>query len=147
MNTLTHGAIKSLRLVFLLAALSASVTTDCRSPTEPLPSGAVPLDPPPDIYRTWWQEVEACSGRTGDFDAISWYYVPNVGAFRVGSDSNVAGYWQPYHHSITIAGFGMNDAMLIRHEELHAILQTTEHSAEYFVQKCGSIIAPVTGNN
>ena len=131
----------------MLATIWLVVISNCSSPTEPLPNGAVPLDPVPTSYRSWWQEVEACSGRTGNFDAISWYYVPNVGTFEVGSDPNVDGYWQPYHHSITLGGFHVYDAALVRHEALHAILHTTDHPPQYFVQQCGSIVAPVTGRN
>ena len=121
-------------------ALGLVLVCSCESPKEPLPAGAIALDPPP-IYRVWWTEVEACSGITSDVDAISWYYVPNTGVFPVGSDPNVDGYRQPYHHSITLAGFNVNDALLVRHEELHAILHNVGHPTEYFVQKCGSIVA------
>ena len=31
----------------------------CSSATDPLPRGALPLDPPA-IYTTWWEEVEGC---------------------------------------------------------------------------------------
>jgi hypothetical protein len=135
------------RKLCLPAVFGFAALWGCNSSTEPLPAGAALLDPAPDSYRTWWQEVEACSGRTGNFDAISWYYVPNVGVFPVGTNPNVDGYWQPYHHSITLAGFKIYDALLVRHEALHAILNTVDHPAEYFVQKCGSIVAPVTGSH
>lgn len=86
--------------------------------------------------------MEACSGRTGDFDEISWYYVPNATVFRIGSGSNAMGYWQPYHRSITLAGLRMNHAYLVRHESLHAILRTRDHPPEYFVEKCGGLLSP-----
>lgn len=125
-----------------LAVLGAvACSLGCSGPTEPIPGGAIPYAAPP-IYRTWWQEVEACSGVAGNFDAVSWYVVPNVGAFTVGSDTAIAGYWQPYHHSITIAGFYTNYALVVRHEELHAILHRTDHPPEYFLQKCANIVAP-----
>lgn len=145
MTALYKELDKACLRTFLSAVVAVVFFWGCRSPTEPLPVGAVPLDPPP-IYRSWWQEVEACSGRSSNFDAISWYYVPNVGVFSVDSDPNVDGYWQPYHHSITLAGFKVNDALLVRHEELHAILQTMDHPPEYFLQRCGSIVAPPTAS-
>lgn len=131
--------------IYLGAVFGVAGLWTCDSPTEPLPAGAIPLNAPTN-YRTWWQEVEACSGRTGNFDAISWYFIPNVGVFTVGSNPNLTGYWQPYHHSITLAGFKVNVPDLVRHEELHAILRTVDHPAEYFVQKCGSIVSPPTSN-
>jgi hypothetical protein len=112
----------------------------CSSPTDSLPSGAVPLNPPA-IYETWWHEVEQCSGKTGDFAAISWYYVPGQGDFTVGSNPDIVGVWQASHHSITLAQSVWENAEVVRHEELHAILQRGDHPAEYFVQKCGSIVA------
>ena len=85
--------------------------------------------------------MEVCSGRTGDFDAISWYYVPNALVFTGGSKPNVIGYWQPYHDSITLAGLSMNEAYLVRHEALHAILRTPDHPPQYYVEKCGTLLS------
>ena len=133
--------VKGLWRTWSAIAVGLIVLCSCESPTEPLPAGAVALDPPP-IYRSWWNEVEACSGIASDFDAISWYYVPDATVFRIGSNPYVDGYWQPYHSSITLAGLKLNNALLVRHEALHAILHTVDHPPEYFVQKCGSIVAP-----
>src|SRR2546423_3316328 len=120
----------------------AIVGVACGSATEPLPlpAGAVEISAPP-IYETWWHEVEQCSGKIGDFAAISWYYVPGPAGFGLGSVADLVGIWQPQHHSITLAEFASEDASVVRHEELHAILQRADHPAEYFVQKCGSIVA------
>jgi len=112
----------------------------CSSPTDSLPARAVPMSPPA-IYETWWHEVEQCSGMTGDFAAISWYYVPGPGSFAAGSNPEIVGIWQQSHHSITLAEFVMEYAPVVRHEELHAILQRSDHPPEYFAQKCGSIVA------
>jgi len=123
-----------------VVALCLLFVWGCELPTEPLPAGAVALTPP-SIYRSWWTEVEACAGRNSNFDAISWYSVPGATAFRAGSTPNVEGYWQPYQSSITLAGRRLDDSLLGRHEELHAILHTVDHPAEYFVQKCGNLVA------
>ena len=112
----------------------------CSSPTESLPSGALRLSPPA-IYETWWHEVEQCSGKTGDFAAVSWYYVPGPDNFSVGANPDIVGVWQPLHNSITLAETFWEIPLVVRHEELHAILQRTDHPPEYFVQKCGSIVA------
>ena len=130
--------VKASRIVLTIGV--AFATMRCSSPTESLPSGAVPLNPPA-IYETWWHEVEQCSGRTGDFAAVSWYYVPGLGAFGAGSDQGLAGLWQPQHNSITVAQFAIEDSSVVTHEELHAILQRTDHPAEYFVQRCGNLVA------
>jgi hypothetical protein len=113
----------------------------CYTTTEPIPGGAIPLIPPP-RYETWWQEVEDCSGIQSSFREVSWYYVPGAATFTVGTDSNVSGYWQPYHHSITLAGGRIDDPDLVRHEMLHAIVKAKGHPAEYFSQKCGALVTP-----
>jgi hypothetical protein len=120
--------------VLLVLLISA-----CKSTTEPLPNGARPFAPP-QTYQTWWQEVESCSGIAGNFGDVSWYYVPDVNVFTVGANPNVAGYWQPYHHSVTLAGSKIDDPDLVRHEMLHALLKLAGHPVEYFDQRCGSIV-------
>jgi hypothetical protein len=132
----TQIMTRSRRIGFLLALVSACVTI-----TEPLPPGAAPLTPLAE-YQAWWQDVEACSGINGDLAAVSWYEIPHVREFTIGNNPYVAGYWQPYHHSITLAGLRINDADLVRHEMLHALLKEKGHPAEYFVQKCGSLVTP-----
>src|SRR6266571_2933145 len=116
-------------LVWLAAACGSA--TDL----QPLPAGAIPMGPPA-IYETWWHEVEQCSGKTGDFAAISWYYVPGPAGFGIGSGADLVGIWQPQHHSITLAEYAREDSSVVTHEELHAILNRADHPAEYFVQKC-----------
>lgn len=116
------------------------VAAGCGSSTDPLPARAEPMDALA-IFETWWHEVEQCSGKTGDFAAISWYYVPGTGSFAVGSDPEVVGLWQASNHSITLAQFVREYAPVVRHEELHAILQRAGHPPEYFQDKCGSIVA------
>jgi len=96
---------------------------------------------PPAIYETWWHEVEQCSGKTGDFAAVSWYYVPGSAGFPSESGADVVGVWQPSRNAITLAEFARENSFVVAHEELHAILQTTDHPVEYFVQKCGNVVA------
>ena len=125
-----------------LALTLVSAFTRCASSTDPdpLPARAVAMGAPP-IYETWWHEVEQCSGKTGDFAAISWYYVPGPGTFVVGSNPEIVGLWQESNNSITLAEFAREYAPVVRHEELHAILRRADHPLEYFQDKCGSIVA------
>jgi hypothetical protein len=125
--------------IAVAVALLAGACSSATEPTEVLPAGAQSLFPPA-IFETWWQEVEQCSGKTGDFTAITWYYVPGTGGFPVGSDPNVVGLWQPKLHAITLAQYVRENPDVLRHEELHAILNRVDHPAEYFVQKCGSLV-------
>lgn len=132
MLSLARKAAPALALVFVAAG--------CGSSTDPLPARAVAMDAPA-IFETWWHEVEQCSGMTGDFAGISWYYVPGAGSFAVGSDPEVVGFWQASNHSITLAQSVREYAPVVRHEELHAILRRADHPPEYFQDKCGSIVA------
>jgi len=106
----------------------------------PLPDRAVPQGAPA-IYETWWHEVELCSGKTGDFSAVSWYYVPGPSTFGSGSGADLVGVWLPSRNAIILAEFAREDSLVVTHEELHAILRRTDHPAEYFVQKCGNLVA------
>jgi hypothetical protein len=120
----------------LIALLLAAA---CSSATDPLPHGALPLDPPV-VFTTWWEEVEGCSGQTADFSKVSWYYVPGDGGFSAGSSADVVGVWRPANNSITLAQYVIDNPLVVRHEMLHAILHRTDHPAEYFVDRCGVLV-------
>jgi hypothetical protein len=89
--------------------------------------GAVPYDAPP-IYREWWAQVESCSGKTGDFDAVRWFevpgdYLPNSFA---GARSDYAA------QTVVVAANRKLEANVVRHEALHLLLKTSGHPPEYF---------------
>lgn len=122
-----------------LAGISLVFAAGCGSATDPLPKGAVPLDPPA-IYSVYWQEIEQCSGETADFAATKWYYVPGDGGFPAGTSADVVGVWQPQSNSITLAQYVMGNPLVVRHEMLHAILKRTDHPSQYFVDACGLLV-------
>ena len=64
------------------------------------PVGDVPLQPPA-VYQEWWAKTEACSGRTGNFDRISWSTIEGY-SFPC-SSGQCAGHWRTNHH-IFLAG-------------------------------------------
>jgi hypothetical protein len=113
----------------------------CGSATEPLPKGAIPLDPPPVIYSVYWNEIEQCSGETADFAAVKFYYVPGDGGFPVGTSADVVGVWQPQTNSITLAEYVKDNPLVVRHEMLHAILKRTDHPAQYFADYCAVLVS------
>jgi hypothetical protein len=96
------------------------------------PEGDVPLDPPP-IYREWFAKTEACSGRTGDFDRLSWSVVE--GHSFPCSSGECAGHWRTNHHIFLAADWVM-DEMVVRHEMLHDILDRTGHPDPPFGEGC-----------
>jgi len=127
---------------FVLLLLLGVFISSCESTLEPaLPVGAVPFDPPAD-YGVWWNEVEACSGLKGDFRSVQWYEMPGSTAFEYGGVRNIQGRWSPQGNTITLAERLMSDSMLVRHEELHALLHSGEHPALYFGTRCGALVYP-----
>lgn len=122
---------------FVRAALAAVALVAgfiaCHGPTEALPLGATSLEPLAP-YRTWWQLVEACSGLTGSFDAVNWY----VAAVMNPNDLSVDAVWIPARNEIVLRD--PTNGGLVRHEMLHALLQRGGHPAEYFGDKCASLV-------
>jgi len=113
------------------------------TPLEPLPDQAIPIPPAQQgLYQFWWHQVEQCAGTTRPFIHVKWFYVPGPGFFNYQSSSGLAGMWQPARNAIILAEFARNDEFVVRHEELHAILQRTDHPTEYFVDKCGPLVTP-----
>lgn len=111
-------------------------------PSEPaFPSDAVEFQPPA-VYRLWWNLVERCSGKTGDFSAVRFYDVPGKYIVDAAGDS-ANGYWFSNGDRILVGEYRMYEGPLLRHEMLHALLRKTEgtgHPAEYFVDKCGGVV-------
>jgi hypothetical protein len=105
------------------ALLMVSCTADVLSPL-----AWTPEEPPP-TYRQWYAEAEACSGKTGDFEAVSWYYRPGEG-WVVGGRA-MSGQWLA-PHTIIVAEAYKHDAQLVRHEALHDIEQTPFHPSPPF---------------
>lgn len=96
------------------------------------PDGAVPLATA-DRYREWWARTEACSGRTGDFDAIQWYVVR--GRDFACPTGRCVGRWEP-NHRIYLAEAWVQSELVVRHEMLHALLGRAGHPAPPFGQGC-----------
>ena len=125
----------------LFYALSLCLgTAACSDVFEPeFPPNAV-LIPSPPQYRVWWEVVESCSGHTADFNAVRWYRVPIGEGLTVDGES-AAGAWFAAENSIAIGDGWRTVGSLVRHEILHAVLQTGSHPAEYFVGACGDEVA------
>jgi hypothetical protein len=123
--------VTSLRLAGVLVLIGCSSTT---APT--VGDGIQRLDAPA-IYRTWYSEVKACSGLTGNYDALTLRTATNI---AVGNDV-FSGYWTP-PHTITIRfeTVWLYDETLIKHEFLHDVLQRGDHPAQYFNGVCGNLL-------
>jgi hypothetical protein len=92
------------------------------------PEGARRLDPP-EIYRVWWAEVEACTGVTARFERVNWFEADRL--VNEESGSGHVGAWQP-PHSIYIQSSYLNYRAGVKHEIVHDLLQLTNHESEMF---------------
>lgn len=111
----------------------------CSHPTEPgFPSTAVALYPPAP-YRLWWALTESCSRLTGNFDRVRWYVVP--GGDRINVNGQLYdGEWFPQSNRIVLATPSIFRGGLVRHEILHALTRSGEHSLKYFIEDCGGVV-------
>jgi hypothetical protein len=76
-----------------------------------------PFSPPP-VYATWWASTEACAGRTGRFELITWYLASSI----TGDRAVARGRWSPPHEIVIVRGFE-DDERTVRHEMLHDLLR------------------------
>lgn len=116
----------------LVAALCALVAS-C-SQGNPLATVGAPHIPfeAPEVYLAWWDEVEACSHRSGDFARVDWRLVdagPD-GTFLYGRRT-AAGAWES-PHSIFISDGHVWTEPLVKHEMLHDLLQSANHFDQAF---------------
>jgi hypothetical protein len=126
-----HSAIALPLLPLALAA--------CESATAPrLPAGAVRFTPP-SIYRQWWALTEQCSGRQGDYDAISWYVVPDANSLP--GTKGLNGIWYGDNRIVLAGAYdGISAGDLVRHEMLHALVREGGHPRDMFVRRCGGVV-------
>lgn len=135
--TSTHGTHQ--KSASRLASAVVIAMACAPGPVEPssLPDGAVPYTPPAE-YLLWWERTEACSGRSGDFDRITWYEVPGAKLIDTEIGQKV-GLWQRDHGqtTVTLAGDFVDSELVVSHEMLHELLAREGHPEEYFVERCG----------
>ena len=109
------------RPIELIATVATTlVLLACSIPTEGLSLAVTGLQRfvPPEEYRGWWETVEACSSRSGDFDLVRWYQADVL----VIGGKDVSGSWEP-PHDITVAKTAKGNAFVVHHEMLHDLLR------------------------
>ena len=122
----------------LLSLLIAGVLS-CGGIIDPaFPADAVTMQPPR-VYAMWWQLTEACSGLTGDFASVRWYELPSASQIVLDGTA-LQGYWWSDENRIVLASSKILKGQLVRHEMLHALTRAG-HSHEYFMDKCGGVVA------
>ena len=130
------------RGIFALGLASLlSVSSGCKIGEllyEPGPLGSR-IDPVPQEYRQWWQEMEDCSGRRRNFDEIGWFQFPEGASYSL-CDEGCLGFYDGYRNRIHIR----DDLILLRwvvgHEIVHALIDNSGdnsgHSNPAF-ERCG----------
>jgi hypothetical protein len=118
-------------------AAALLVAASCETATAPRPAGAFRIEAPPG-YEQLWQEVEQCSGLSGDLARITWHVAPAdtaSGGFWCadGPDNACAGEWVA-PHDIYLAGSSpadpegyAADAWTVKHEMLHDLVGRAGH--------------------
>jgi len=129
----TRSSIRRSSAMLLLSIFSCTRIVD-----PVLESGAQQFERPP-VYARWWSLVESCSGIQGSLADITWYQVPGSTVTLDGKD--VSGYWSRASNSIVLASDEVLGGAIVRHEMLHALVRQPGHSREYFLNRCGGIVA------
>ena len=114
------------------------LATACAVPVA-LPSGAVAFDPP-EVYRTWWTMVEACSGVSGSFAHLGWYRA-TASAVEARGGKDVEAYYDYTAKRVVVAEEAVYAGRTIRHEMLHALRGQPGHPARVFLDACGGVVA------
>lgn len=122
-----------------LIALACALPLACAFPTAPLPAGALPYSPNPELTTNWWRQVEECSGMRGDLSRINFYLIPDASTFQW-EGREVIGLWMERDSRIVLAGaFAFREAN-VRHEMLHALIRLPGHPPEFFRDRCGALV-------
>jgi hypothetical protein len=129
----SHVAPRCLSLAATIGVISA-----CWAASATLPDGAIPLSPAP-VYAHWWAMTEQCSGITAPMAAVSWYQVPDVPLFLV-NGAYAQGRWLGADNRIVLAGAASLDGGVVRHEMLHALIQSGVHERAYFLERCAGVV-------
>lgn len=103
-----------------------------------LPPSAEPLSPLA-VYDDWWRATQECSGRSGTLARVSWFVVRGSDSFAY-RGVRYDGYWWNGVHWITLAESRVQDPGIVRHEMLHDLLGRGDHPAEFFQQRCRTIV-------
>lgn len=87
--------------------------------------------PEPAVYRTWWTQIQRCSGLAGDYDDVRFFVAVSpltAGGrrFPCGGGALCNGLWEA-PHDITLAPAYLEDERLVQHEMLHDLLGVPGH--------------------
>lgn len=127
--------IAAMLLRWYLVVIGLSTSACALASDSDFPKVAAPMAPPVE-FRTWWEVVESCSGRTARFDNVRWFRADDLmirGELALGA-------WFRTGNRIALLGSRSFPPAIVRHEMLHAILQDSDHPAEFFQSRCGDVV-------
>ena len=124
-------------LLLLLAGAVACGGTSADAPADP--AAPVPFVPPA-WYAGAYASLQQCSGLSGDFSRISWYVVQGTRVPDPDPGGYAAAVTFPAEHRIVIASFYASDTVVVRHEMMHDLAQTTTHPLQWFDAWCGNLM-------
>jgi len=119
----------SLGLRWLLLGLSLVSVTSCSEFNPFHPVGEAERFTPPPQYRIWYNVMERCTGRTGDFDLIQWWIADSLAG---PPDTQwIGGTWSK-GHIIWLRRWTGYDATedsirTVLHEMIHDLIETVDH--------------------
>ncbi|MBC7895821.1 MAG: hypothetical protein H7066_10415 [Cytophagaceae bacterium] len=124
--------MRSRGVTFAMAALLVA----CRG--NDLPPHATRFSPP-EVYRTWWKMVEACSGLRGAFDDVHWYRA-SVVELQEREGNGTLAYWEERGNRIVLSDNVVDFGRGVRHEMLHALVRQRGHPRELFAERCAGVV-------
>ena len=140
MNARRPNAQLPVKGIAVVVAGLLALAIACDATTAPnVPRTAVPLAAPA-RFALWWRLMQACSGITGDFAAVSWYVVPNTRTLSY-QGKQVDAYWIGDPDRIVLADSLRNSGPIVRHEMLHVLLHRNGHPRDAFLAACGGLVA------
>ncbi len=113
------------RIGILIGCLAISGCDSSFAPVNPRR-----IDPIPDAYRIWWEEVEACTGTAADLEQVTWW---KIDQFWHRDSDRWAGFWKKPHDIYIVEAYELSRGV-VKHEMVHNVLQTTDHESPLFCQ-------------
>ena len=119
--------------------VAAGLLASCEHLVDPpLPAGAVRFTPPP-VYSVWWEMTKSCSGINRSLESVDWYEAGGNG-FSINGEL-VSAYWSAAGNQIILHSSVVRNGQIVRHEMLHALVQSKGHSREAFIAACGGVVS------
>jgi hypothetical protein len=100
---------------------------------------------PPVEYRRWYHAMEWCLRLKGDYEAVTWFVVPEPWSDGR-APGHTHGFWRA-PHKIVLNALEWRDSVLVSHEAAHDILgsnglQAVPHPQPYFNGHCADSLYP-----